>query len=351
MNASSVRRLGRWDVFVFLVVLVVFLFGDALVGGGGVRTSATAYFTLRELAEVLLIALPMTMLIISGEIDLSVGATVGMSGAVMAKAYAAGVPMWLCCVIGVLTGFVAGAFNGWLVTAVGLQSLAVTIGTLALYRGIALVLLGDQPISFAKAKSWVAFGGYGGKGKLWGWMPAVGWIVLVAIIVFVFVLTWTKTGHSIYAIGLNSEAARFSGINVARTKFWLFVVTGAISGVAGVLFTLRNATARPQYGAGMELSVIAAVLFGGVSIFGGVGTLFGVVNAVLFLGLIRRVLLLTKVNQNFSVIVTGLLLLVSVIGPTLAARIRATSFFSRGAIPAPRESRSAQSPVPDPERL
>jgi len=347
MNALSLRRLARWDVVVGVVVVLLFLFGDQFVSSGGVRTADTAFFTLQNVSEILLIALPMTMLIISGEIDLSVGSAIGLSSCVIGKTYAAGVPMWLCAVLGLLTGVAGGALNGWLVTKVGLQSLAVTIGTLALYRGLCYVLLGDKPVSkFPKA--WVQFGAFG---KVWGWMPKVGFVMIAAVIVFVFILRWTKTGHHIYAIGLNAEAARFSGIKVARTKFALFVATGAMSGLAGIFWTLRHSGASPDSAAGWELNVIAAVLFGGVSIFGGVGGLFGAINGVLFLGLARTVLRLTGVKPNVLTIVTGGLLLASVIGPALSARIRESTHFSRPALAAGRGSRSAQTPLPDPERL
>ncbi|HEY8729109.1 MAG TPA: ABC transporter permease [Acidothermaceae bacterium] len=344
------RRLARWDVVVGLLVVLLFLFGDSFVASGGVRTSATAFITLQNVSEIMLVALPMTMLIISGEIDLSVGSMIGLSSCVIGKLYSHGLPMWVCALGGVATGLVGGAFNGWLVSKVGLQSLAVTIGTLGLYRGLCYVLLGDT--SVAKfPKSWVQFGAFA---KMWGWMPKVGFAMMIAIVVFVFILRWSKTGHQIYAIGLNNEAARYSGVKVAQTKFWLFVATGTMSGVAGVFWTLRHAGASPDSAQGWELQIIASVLFGGVSIFGGVGGLFGTINGVLFLGLSRTVLRLTDVKPNVLTIVTGGLLLASVVGPAVLARLRTartTTHFSRPATVAAHESRSAQSPLPDPERL
>lgn len=332
----------HWDVLVGLIVIVLFLFGDAFTGVSGVRSDATAFFTLQSIAEVLIIALPMTMLIISGEIDLSVGSAVGLSSCVIGKAFDSGLPMWLCALLGITAGALGGALNGFLVTKVGLQSLAVTIGTLALYRGLAQALLGDKPVA-GFPESWVTFGGYS---NFFGWLPRVFLIVIPLVIVFAFLLHFAKTGHNVYAVGLSNEAARYSGIRVSRIKFGLFVATGTMAGLAGLLLTLRSATATPEAGIGVELSVIAAVLFGGVSIFGGVGTLVGAVNGVLFLGLARTVLRLDGIKPNVLTVVTGGLLLASVIAPALLARMRASSLFSRAA-PAGRGSPSAQIPLAD----
>ena len=339
------RRLGSWDVLLFVLVVCMFVFGDAVTED--VRTSATAFNTLRNVTEIMLIALAMTMLIISGEIDLSVGSAVGLSSCVVGKAFESGLPMWQCAVLGVVSGTLGGALNGFLVTRVGLQSLAVTIGTLALFRGLGSVLLGNNTVS-QFPQGWVSFG-Y--SEKLFGFLPKTWLIVVPAILLFTVLLRYAKTGHAVYAIGLNNEAARYSGLQVRRIKFALFVVTGAMAGLGGVLFTLRTASASPTAVRGLELSVIAAVLFGGVSIFGGKGGLFGVASAVLFLGLSLRILVLAGVKPNVLTVVTGGLLLVSVVGPAVAARLRARALFSRSAGRAERESHSAQTMLPDSERL
>jgi rhamnose transport system permease protein len=323
----------------------MYVFGNVVTAD--VRTADTIFNTLRNVGEIMLIALPMTMLIVSGEIDLSVGSMVGLSSCVIGKAFHAGVPMWQCALLGVLTGALGGVLNGFLVTRVGLQSLAVTIGTLALYRGLGSVLLENNTIS-GFPKNWVAFG-Y--NAKLFGFLPKMWLVVIPAIVICTVFLRHSKTGHAVYAVGLNAEAARFSGLRVRRIKFGLFVATGAMAGLGGLLITLRTASASPTAVRGVELAVIAAVLFGGVSIFGGKGGLFGVVNAVLFLGLARWILRLAGVKPNVLTVVTGGLLLVSVIGPALSARLRALPYFSRSTGPVESEGRSAQTRLPDAERL
>lgn len=314
-GSRALRRLASWDVLVGLLVVVVLVAGDRIADG--VLSGDTVFFTLQDIGEVLLIALPMTMIIVAGEIDLSVGSAVALTGAVIGKLYSDGVPMAAACAAGVLTGIACGALNGFLVTRVGLHSLAVTIGTLGLFRGLSYVLLGDTPVG-GFPPGWTQWG----YGSYLGWFPKSLPLLLVAILFFGWLLHWTKTGQSVYAMGINAEAARFSGIRVGRIKFGLFVANGAMVGIAGVIYVLRFASAIPNAATGLELAVIAAVLFGGVSIFGGVGGLLGVVNAVLFLGFSRAVLRLLSVPPNVLTVVTGLLLLTSVVAPAVIRRVR-----------------------------
>jgi rhamnose transport system permease protein len=316
-------RLKRWDVVVGLLVVVLYVVGGRLVEG--VATGTTVFFTLQDVGEVLLLALPVTMLIIAGEIDLSIGSAVALSSCAIGKAYALGAPMWLACLIGIATGAAGGAFNGFLVTVLGLGSLAVTIGTLALYRGLAWVLLGSNPVAdFPTA--WLEVG----YGDILGWLPLTTPLFVAAVVVAAVVLHGSKTGQAVYAMGTNLEAARFAGVRTTRIKFGLFLATGTTAGLCGVTYTLKFATATPNGALGLELAVIAAVLFGGVSIFGGVGGLIGSVNAVLFLGLCRAVLRLADVPPNVLTIVTGGLLLASVIGPAVLLRRRERREHRRG---------------------
>jgi rhamnose transport system permease protein len=212
-----------------------------------------------------------------------------------------------------------GGVNGLFVAGFGLPSLAVTIGTLALYRGLAYVVLGDRAVADFPV---------GWTGKAIKPLPGttVPWVILVLLglaMVFAVVLHATPIGRGIYAMGNNAEAAAFAGVAVARTKFWLYVLTGAVAGLAGVFWTLRYASARADNGAGLELSVVAAVLLGGVSIFGGRGTLVGVLAGVLLLTFLRNALQLADVAADRLTMVTGALLIASVVGPNAASLIRA----------------------------
>jgi rhamnose transport system permease protein len=310
------RRLASWETTIIGVLLVVIVV--AAIRVGGFATGRNWGFLLLDLAPIALIALPMTLIVISGEIDLSVASILGLTSAVLGQLWYAGLSLQLILALAVLLGGVLGAVNGVFVTRFGLPSLAVTIGTLALYRGLAFVVLGDRAVADFPT-DWTQ----GMVAAIPG--TPVPWAVLVIgalATVFAVALHHTPIGRGLYAIGNNAEAATFAGINVARTKFWLYVVTGAVSGLAGVFWTFRYASARADNGAGLELAVIAAVLLGGVSIFGGRGTLVGVLAGVLLLGTVRNALQLADVATDTLTVVTGALLIASVVGPNAVALTR-----------------------------
>jgi len=229
-----------------------------------------------------------------------------------------------------VAGALAGALNGFLVTRLGLPSLAVTIGTLAMYRGLAFVILGDEAVADFPS-SYTRYGTTPIPGTS---IPYPIALFAVLAVVFGVVLHATPFGRSVFAIGANQEAAFFSGIRVRRTKFILFALSGAMAGLGGIVFTLRFASARADNGAGLELAVVAAVLLGGVSIFGGKGTLGGVVAAVFLLGGVRSALILNDVSNDILNVVTGLLLIASVIAPNASAAIGRAVGRRRAATPA-----------------
>lgn len=270
---------------------------------------------LLDITEMALMALPMTFIIVMGEIDLSVASVLGASSALMGALWHMGLPMPAVMALAIFGGAAAGFVNGWLVVRLELPSLAVTIGTLALFRGLAYVLLGDQAVAdFPAAYTALGMDTLGATS-----LPLPFAIVIVAAALFCAVLHATPFGRSLYAIGANPCAARFSGIGVHRIKLRLFVLSGLVSAVAGIIFTLRFTSARGDNGEGFELAVIAAVLFGGVSIFGGRGSLYGVLLSVLIVGVLRNALTLVDVSSETLTIVTGLLLLSSVLIPNLVA--------------------------------
>lgn len=313
------RRAARWLTWdtAVIAVTVAFLVAAAL-GVESFGTSRNAGFLVLEVAPVLLLALPLTLVVVTGEIDLSVASTVGLSGAAMGVMWDAGLPLETIIPLTVVLGAVLGAVNGFFVAVLGLPSLAVTIGTLALYRGLAFVLLGDTAVSdWPRAfTSWVV-GTVGGSP-----VPNVVLPVLVLVVVFGVVLHLTPVGRAVYAVGANATAAAFSGVRVARLTFWLFVTSGAVAGLVGVLWTLRFSSARGDSATGLELTVVAAVLLGGVSIFGGKGGLPGVVAGVVLLASLQNALRLASVSAEALTVVTGALLVASVLVPNLAAARR-----------------------------
>jgi rhamnose transport system permease protein len=281
----------------------------------------TLYYLFLDMAPILLIALPMTLVIVTGEIDLSVASVVGLSSVLVGLLHQdAGMSIPAAAVVAILVGAVCGAFNGFLVAYVGLPSLAVTIGTLALYRGIAVGLLGTKAVTDFPEK-WTDLA----KQRIVedSSYPVVLIPFLVLAVVFVLMLHFSSFGRGIFEIGLNDEAAHFSGVNVARTKFLLFVMAGAVAALAGIYYTLRFGSARGDNATGLELQVIAAVLLGGVSIFGGRGALHGVIAGVLLIGVLNSAMRLEGYTVNVINIVIGALLVLSVISTSFLAWVSA----------------------------
>ncbi|MER7889965.1 ABC transporter permease [Micromonospora sp. NPDC094482] len=310
--------LGSWDAVIVVALVVAVLLAGLTVEN--FATGRNAQFLLLDLVPLALLALPMTLIVVTGEIDLSVASMVGLGSTLMGQLWlSSGLSLELICLLVVLLGAVLGAVNGLFVTGFGLPSLAVTIGTLALYRGLSFVVLGDQAVADFPA-GWTAAVVRNIPGTS---IPVALVGVLLLALLFGVVLHFTPIGRALYAMGNNDQAATFAGVSVARTKFWLFVVSGAVCGLVGVFWTLRYASARGDNATGLELTVVTAVLLGGVSIFGGRGGLLGVVAGVLLLGVLRNALQLADVDANALTIVTGTLLIVSVVLPNAVADVRA----------------------------
>ena len=323
------RRLLRWETALVVLLVAVGLVGEQT--SPGFLTGRNLFYLGLDVGEIALMALPLTMIIVAGEIDLSIASILGLASALLGWLWNAGWPLELIFPAVLVAGALAGAVNGVLVTRLGLPSLAVTIGTLALYRGLAFVILGDQAVADFPA-SYTRYGTTPIPGTS---IPYPIALFAVLAVVFGVVLHATPFGRSVFAIGANQEAAFFSGIRVRRAKFLLYVASGAMSALAGIVFTLRFASARADNGAGLELAVVAAVLLGGVSIFGGKGTLGGVVAAVFLLGGIRSALILNDVSNDILNVVTGLLLIGSVIAPNLSAALGRAAGRRRAVIQAP----------------
>jgi rhamnose transport system permease protein len=323
-RASSLRGLLRWETLLLVLLAGTIAYGDHV--SSAYLQSTNLFYIGLNVGEAAIMALPLALIVITGEIDLSVASTLGLTGVVMAELFKHGWPIWPAMIAAVLLGAVLGAFNGFLVTRIGLPSLAVTIGTLTLYRGIAQVILPTDTI-----------GGFPTNLASIGVIPiphthipySIAFFAGLAVIVGV-VLHATPLGRSIFAIGAGQEAAFFAGIRVKRIKFWLFVLSGTVSGFAGVLWTLRFASARYDSGTGLELFVVTIVLLGGVSIFGGRGTILGVFLAVAVIGCLQTALTIDLVPAQDQNIIVGTLLVASVIVPNAAdlyrrARLRLRS--------------------------
>ena len=312
--AGSSAWWKRWETILIAVAVAIFAF-NAFASPYFLNpynlSDATFNFT-----EKALIAFAMALLIIAGEIDLSIASIIAIASTAMGAAATAGAGTPLLVLIGIAVGIVAGAFNGFIVTRFRIPSIVVTIGTMSLFRGIAFVVLGDQVYrSYPPDFAWF------GQGYVW-WVFSFEFVLfLVVAAVFGVALHLTVFGRRIYAIGNNAVAAQFSGVRVDRIRFLLFVLTGLMSGVAAVLLTSRIGSTRPTIATGWELEVVTMVVLGGVNILGGSGTVAGVFIAAFVMGLLTFGFGLLNVPGIVQSIFIGALLIGVIALPIVARKI------------------------------
>ncbi len=303
--------LRRWETLLvtLLVVIAGFNIADSpfYLGVGNIVN----LFQLE--VEKIIVALMMTLIIINAEIDLSVASVMGLAACVTAYLFHAGVPMPLALLAALACGALAGAFNGFWIAYVGLPSLAVTLAGLIGYRGVARILVEDR-----------AYGGYPDWFNELGQQPQIGPLT-VSIVIFLIlfaamavVLHGSALGRLVYVMGNNLQAARYSGVRVARVKMALFIASGTVSALAGLLYAARLGSVRGDMAQGFELDIITVVLLGGVSIFGGSGNLVGVGLSILVILNLRNGMGLADITGNTQTSVIGALLILSVLLPNMA---------------------------------
>lgn len=309
------QRLLRWESMLAAVLVVEFvLFASLSPYFLDVYTLSDATFNFTERAMV---ALPLAMLIIAGEIDISVAGIMALSSVAMGLTAAGGAGTGTIACVGLGTGLLAGVVNGLLVTVGRVPSIVATIGTMTLFRGAAYAILGDRvlkdyPASFAEF----------GQGYLFGPLSHEFALFMLFALLFGVLLHFTRWGRTIFAVGANPVASRFAGVPVNRYRFALFALTGLFSGLAAVLLTSRLGSTRPTIAQGWELEIISMVILGGVSVWGGKGSILGVVLAALVFGLITFGLGLMNVPGIVMSIFVGALLILVVAVPALLARLR-----------------------------
>jgi rhamnose transport system permease protein len=262
----------------------------------------------RFLSEVALLAVPMTFIIILGGIDLSVGSTMALSAILLGFSWQSfGFPLWLAVCVALGGGALAGLLNGLVIVYLGVPPLIVTLATLAIYRGLSFGISESRsvhgfPESFA----------FWGSGNVSG-LPVQLYILIAVLIVSALVLAATPLGRCVYAIGNNETAARFAGLRVGRIKLLMYSFSGLMAGVAGFIFTSRVTSTRADAATGLELDVIAAVVFGGTSIFGGRGSILGTALGVVTIQLLKNGLQLAGLRGEATVILIGAVLILSIL--------------------------------------
>ena len=305
-------RIKSWETLLLAVAIGIFVansIASPYFLNAWNLSDATFNFT-----EKAMIAFAMALLIIAGEIDLSVASIIALASTAMGAAAQIGAETPILVLVGLGTGLICGAFNGVLVTRLGLPSIVVTIGTMSLFRGISYIVLGDQayrtyPSDFA----------FFGQGYVW-WVISFEFVMFAVIgLIYGLVLHKTNFGRAIFAIGNNPTSALFSGIRVQKVKLILFLLTGLMSGVAAICLTSRLGSTRPSIAFGWELEVVTMVVLGGVNILGGSGSIPGVVIAAFVMGLVTFGLGLLNVPGIVMSIVIGTLLIGVIALPRLWA--------------------------------
>lgn len=315
MPSPDLRRWMRWETLLVVILAGVLIFN---VARSPVFLSIDNIVNLFRLhIEKIIVVLAMTLVIINGEIDLSVASIMGLSASVMAVLYESGMSMALAIGVALLIAVLCGVNNGFWVAYAKVPSLAVTLAGLIGYRGLAQLFIEDR--SVGSFPDWL---NRLGQQPLIGPFPLALILFFVLLAVFVLLLHFSAFGRYVVVIGNNQEAARYSGVKVARVKMQLFMLSGFVAGLAGVLYAARLGAVRASTAEGFELDIITMVLLGGVSIFGGRGTLAGVALSVLIVLCLRNGMGLLSITGNTQTMVIGVILILSVLIPNLAEDAR-----------------------------
>lgn len=306
----SLGRLKSWEGLLLLILIVTMLANAMLAPQFLTLQNQINLFQLS--IEKIIVAVAMTFIIINAEIDLSVASVMGLSACAFGVMVNAGIPAGAAMILCLLLGVAAGAINAFFITWLGIPSLVVTLAMLIAFRGFARVLLEDRGLG--NFPEWfVALGRDGVIGPV----PLSIIIFLVLIAGATLVLHRTGFGRQVYFIGTNAEVARYSGINIARVKSMLFIASGLVAAMAGLLYAARLASVRGDAAFGFELDIITIVLLGGVSIFGGKGSMLGVFLSILIVLNLRNGMSLSNITGHIQTGIIGILLIASVLGPNM----------------------------------
>lgn len=307
-SESMTKRVPNWKLNnnIILTVLLIGLCIYFSTQSPYFFTQINIYNILIQVTTIGIIAIPMTYVIISGAMDLSVGSILGLSAVTLGFSYQSGVDIWMSVVIALVVAALAGALNGLLIAKYNMQAIVVTIGTLVLLRGVVYVITEGKPISGYPDAFYFL-----GQGTLFGLPFNVLFTILFFILGFI-VMRKTRIGKYTYALGNNEETVRYSGINVVKVRFVTFLMSGLSAGMAGVFYVSRYSSAQANAGEGIELDVITAVLIGGTHIFGGRGSLVGTFLGVLVIGALRNGLNLMGVSVLYQTVILGVLILIAV---------------------------------------
>jgi rhamnose transport system permease protein len=311
----TLRAFKTWEGLLFLILALTLLANAVAVPEFLTVQNQINLFQLS--IEKIIVALMMTFIIINAEIDLSVASVMGLSACTFGLLVNDGMGAAWAIVLCLFVGLAAGTVNALLITWVGIPSLVVTLAGYIGYRGLARVLLEDHGLG--NFPQWV---NDFGQNPILGPLPLALMIFLVLLIGLALLLHRTGFGRLVFVIGNNAEVARFSGVRVGRVKATLFLMSGVMSALAGLLYAFRLGSVRGDIALGFELDIITIVLMGGVSIFGGKGSMLGVFLSILLVLNLRNGMALSNITGHVQTGVIGILLILSVLGPNLYHRLR-----------------------------
>ncbi len=293
-------------IIVAFLVLCIFLSVNPATRGS-FFTTKNLFNVLRQISTNLYLACGMTMVIILGGIDLSVGSIIALSGCIAAGGVSRyNLPLGIAILLGVLVGLIVGMFNGLVISKTTIPPFIVTLATMNIAKGLAYVYTGGSPVRVV-TKEWQFIGaGYIGP------FPTPVVILVVVLIITAIVMNKTKIGRHMYAVGGNQQAAEFSGIDVAKVKFFVHAFSGIMAGLAGIVLASRMYSGQPTAGDGAEMDAIAAVVVGGTSMAGGSGKIGGTIIGGLIIGVLNNGLNLMNVNSFWQYVVKGVVILLAV---------------------------------------
>ncbi|MBB2910733.1 ribose transport system permease protein [Streptosporangium becharense] len=299
-------------------LVVLLLIGAALAPG---FLSTQNFLTVgQQIAQIGIMAVGVTFVIINAEIDLSVGSIYALGAIVTGLLISDGLPWTVAALAGVLSGAAAGFLNGALTVGLGIPSFIVTLGSLSVFRGLALLLSDGSPISLSSGTPGVAEFTLLGQGRLFGVVPMQLIFLILTVLLGWVILSRTRYGFHTYAVGGSQEAARLCGIDAGRVKILAFVMSGTLAAFAGVLGLSFLSYVQGVTGTGMELTVISAVIIGGAALFGGSGTMWGTLIGVAFIGVLQNVLNLRGISSFWQTVATGAVIILAVAVDTLLRR-------------------------------
>lgn len=285
--------------------LIIAIFNDRFLTIGNILN------VLRQTSINSVIAAGMTFIILTGGIDLSVGSTLALTGAVMASLLSAGVPLFISVILAILLGAIIGFFSGIVIAKGKVQPFIATLAMMTIIRGATLIFTNGRPIStgdFPGADQFYWLG----SGEVFG-IPAPVYITILVFSLAYYILKHTSLGRYVYALGGNEEATKLSGINVDLIKYKVYAISGALAAVAGLIVTARLSSAQPQAGGGYELDAIAAVVLGGTSLAGGKGGVIGTIIGALIIGILNNALNLMDVTSYYQLLAKGVVILIAVL--------------------------------------